>query len=53
MTYKKFTEDYLANGLLKRQKPDFKSAEKLILRAQKDLQTANVNLSLNCNLRGM
>jgi len=47
MTYKKFTEDYLAKGLIKKQRPDLKSAEKLILRAQKDLQTAKANLTID------
>lgn len=40
-------EDYLANGLIKKQKPDLKSAEKLIFRAHKDLKTAKANLSID------
>lgn len=47
MTYKKFTEDYLAKGLIKKQRADLKSTEKLIIRAQKDLQTAKANLIID------
>ncbi|MBM4067218.1 MAG: HEPN domain-containing protein [Planctomycetes bacterium] len=47
MTYKKFIEDYLGKGLIKEQRSDVKSAEKLILRAQKDLQTAKANLTID------
>jgi len=31
MTYKKFTEDYLAKGLIKKQRPDLKTKEKGLL----------------------
>ncbi|HHT9105412.1 MAG TPA: HEPN domain-containing protein [Candidatus Wujingus californicus] len=47
MTYKAFIEDSLAKDLIKKQKPDLKSTEKLILRAQKDLETAKANLSID------
>ena len=47
MTYKAFTDEYLTKGLIKRQKPDLTSAEKLILRAYKDLETARANLSID------
>lgn len=47
MTYKAFIEEYLSKGLIKRQRLDLKSAEKLILRAYKDLKTAKANLSID------
>jgi len=46
MIYRKFIEEYLGKGLLKEQKPNFKAAEKLILRAHKDLKTAKANLNI-------
>lgn len=47
MTYEKFIKEYLNKGLLKRQKPDFKAIEKLILRAKKDLKTSKANLIID------
>jgi len=47
MIYRKFIEEYLGKGLLKEQKPNFKAAEKLILRAHKDLKTAKANLNID------
>lgn len=40
MTCEKFINSYLEKGLLKTQKCDFKTAEKFIFRAQKELKTA-------------
>jgi uncharacterized protein (UPF0332 family) len=47
MTYDKFIEQYLSRGLLKKQRPDIKAVERLILRALKDLKTARANLSID------
>jgi len=47
MTYEEFVEEYLAKGLLKKQKPNFTAIEKLILRSEKDLKTAKANLSID------
>jgi uncharacterized protein (UPF0332 family) len=47
MIYKAFEEEFLAKGLIKRQKPDLRTAEKLILRAYKDLKTAKANLIID------
>ncbi len=47
MSYDKFIEDYLAKGLIKKQKADFKTIENLIVRAYKDLKTAKANLSID------
>jgi len=47
MTYEKFIQEYLARGLLKKQKPDFSAVENFILRAQKELKTAKANLSID------
>jgi len=46
MNYKRFIEEYLGKGLIKKQKSDFRSAKKLILRAKKDIKTARANLDL-------
>jgi len=40
MIYEKFIEECLSKGLLKKQKCDFKTIGKLILRLYKDLDTA-------------
>ncbi|MFH1777567.1 MAG: HEPN domain-containing protein [Candidatus Omnitrophota bacterium] len=47
MTYRKFIREYLDKGLLKEQKSNFITVEKLILRANKDLKTAEANLSID------
>lgn len=47
MTYEEFLEESLSNGLLKRQKPDLRAVEKLILRAYKDLKAAKANLDID------
>ena len=47
MTYKKFVEEYLAKGLLKRQESSFNAVEKLVLRAYKDLKSAEANLRID------
>ncbi len=47
MTYKQFVEEYLNKGLLKEQKSNFSAVEKLILRANKDLKVAKVNLNID------
>ena len=43
MSYEKFVEEYLAKGLLKKQKSSLTAVEKLILRSEKDLKTAKAN----------
>ncbi len=47
MRYEKFIEEYLAKGLLKKQKSDFGTVEKLIFRSEKDLKTAKANLKID------
>ena len=47
MTYEEFLEESLSKGLLKRQKPDLRAIEKLILRAHKDLKTAKANINID------
>ena len=47
MTCKKFAEDYLNKGLIKRQKSDYRVIEKLILRASKDIRTSKANLNID------
>jgi uncharacterized protein (UPF0332 family) len=47
MTYNQFVQDYLKNGMLKKQKTDFNAVEKLILRALKDLDVAKANLNID------
>jgi uncharacterized protein (UPF0332 family) len=47
VTYEKFLEEFLSKGLLRRQKSDLRAVEKLILRAHKDLKTANANLDID------
>jgi len=47
MTYEKFLEEFLAKGLLKKQKSDLRTVEKLLLRAYKDLKTAKANLDID------
>ena len=47
MTYENFLKEYLNKGLLKRQKSDFRTMEKLIQRAYKELKVAQVNLTID------
>jgi uncharacterized protein (UPF0332 family) len=47
VTYEKFLEEFLSKGLLRGQKSDLRAVEKLILRAHKDLKTANANLDID------
>jgi uncharacterized protein (UPF0332 family) len=47
VSYDKFVEEYLNKGLLKKQKANFNTIEKLILRAHKDLKTAKANLTID------
>jgi len=47
MTYEKFLEESLSKGLLRTQKSDLRAVEKLILRAYKDLKTAEANLDID------
>ena len=47
MSYEKFIEEYLAKGLLKKQKTSFGAVEKLIFRSEKDLKTAKANLKID------
>lgn len=47
MSYEKLLEEYLAKGLLKKQKPSASAVEKLIARSEKDLKTAKANLSID------
>ena len=47
MTYEKFIEDYLNKGLIKRQKSNNQTIEKLILRAFKDIKTSKAALNID------
>jgi len=47
MSYERLVEEYLAKGLLKKQKPSFAAVEKLIFRSGKDLKTAKANLKID------
>jgi len=47
MTYKKFVDEKLSEGLLKKQKPSFVAVDKLIIRSEKDLKTAKANLVID------
>lgn len=47
MTYKRFVDERLDRGLLKKQESDFGAIKKLILRARKDLKTAKANLEID------
>lgn len=47
MSYEKFVEEYLAKGLLKKEKSSFSAVEKIILRSEKDLKTAKANLKID------
>ena len=47
MTYEKFIDEYLAKGMLKKQKSSHGAVEKLIIRSHKDLKTAKANLSID------
>lgn len=47
MTYEKFIESYLNEGLLKKQKTSHSAVEKHILRSHKDLRSAKANLSID------
>ena len=47
MSYEKFVEEYLVKGLLKKEKSSFNAVEKNILRSEKDLKTAKVNLKID------
>ena len=47
MPYREFLEEYLSKGLLQKQEPNLKAVEKLILRANKDLNSAKANLDID------
>ncbi|MDD5568258.1 MAG: hypothetical protein PHY88_03540 [Candidatus Omnitrophica bacterium] len=47
MGFEEFLEEYLAKGLLRKQKSSFGAVEKLILRSEKDLRTAKANLKID------
>ena len=47
MAYEKFIEEYLNNGLLNRQAPNFLAVEKLINRSAKELNAAEANLNID------
>jgi len=47
MSYEKFVEEYLAKGLLKKEKSSFSAVGKNILRSEKDLKTAKANLKID------
>ncbi len=47
MEYKEIINDFLRQGLIKKQEINFVQIEKLILRAQKDLIVAKANLEID------
>ena len=47
MSYKEIINDFLRQGLIKKQEINFVQIEKLILRAQKDLIVAKANLEID------
>lgn len=47
MNYEKLIESYLTKGLLKKQMPNLRTVEKLILRARKDIKTARATLTID------
>ena len=47
MIYEKLIKDYLREGLLKNQKTDLVTVEKLIIRAHKDLKAAQANIDID------
>jgi uncharacterized protein (UPF0332 family) len=47
MIFEQFIKEYLAKGLIKKQRPDSKAAEHLVLRARKDVTTAEANLDID------
>ena len=47
MTYDKFIIEYLAQGLIKKQKSSIVGAEKILARSLKDLKTAKANLKID------
>lgn len=47
MTYEKFLEEFLAKGLIRKQKSDLRAVDKLLLRAYKDLKAAKANLDID------
>jgi len=53
MTYEKFLEEFLSKGLLKRQKSDLRTVEKLVRRAHKDLKTSKANLDIDFSVASL
>jgi uncharacterized protein (UPF0332 family) len=47
MGFEAFAEGYLRKGLLQKQKSNSRAIEKLVVRSEKDLKTARVNLSID------
>jgi len=47
MDYETFVKNYLKDGLLKTQECDFDAINKLILRAQKELEASRANLNID------
>jgi len=47
MPYENILNEYYKKGLIKKQNPDFNTIEKLILRAQKDLTTAQATIPID------
>ena len=47
MSFEKFIEEYLEKGLPKKQKPDTRAIDRMILRAEKDLKAAKANLKID------
>ncbi|MBN2621061.1 HEPN domain-containing protein [candidate division WOR-3 bacterium] len=50
MTWENLIVEYLAQGLLKKQRPNPKAVVKLVKRARKDLKTAQANLEIDAEV---
>jgi len=50
MSYEEFVKDYLRKGLLQKLNTDWSAIKKLMLRSEKDLKAARLNLSIDAGI---
>jgi len=50
MSYEEFVKDYLRKGLLEKLSTDWSAIKKLMLRSEKDLKAARLNLSIDTGI---
>jgi len=50
MSYEEFVKDYLRKGLLQKLNTDWSAIKKLVLRSEKDLKAARLNLSIDAGI---